>query len=119
MQFQTNPTSIRSLISRRIQVAFVAGLLLGILLGWAFSGVVGAVMRVGILAVLLIPLALALLFWWNIRRAPKRQGTTVVTWGNTGLPQMDEDIFRNAGSNRPDRDDDVIDLEELRRERKP
>lgn len=119
MQFQPNPNQIRSLISRRMQFAFVAGLLLGILLGWLFSGLVGAVMRFGLLAVLLIPLILALIFWWKIRQAPKSDGTTIVTWGSTGLPPMDGDIFRGQDIGRPTRDDDVIDLEELRRERKP
>lgn len=119
MQFQTNPQSIRSLISRRMQFAFIAGLLIGILLGWAFSGVVSAVMRFGILTILLIPLVLALIFWWNVRRAPKRNGTTIVTWGSSTLPPMEDDVFRTTGSSRTEMDDEVIDLEELRREREP
>lgn len=119
MQFQTNPSQVASLISRRMQIAFVAGLLLGIFLGWAFSGVVSAVMRLGLLAVLLIPLVIALVFWWKIRQAPKVNGTTIVTWGSTGLPPVGNDPFGTADLTRPSRDEDIIDLDELRRERKP
>lgn len=121
MQFQTNPAQLSKLISRRMQIAFVAGLILGILLGWLFSGVVSAVMRFGLLAVLLIPLILALIFWWKVRQAPKQEGTTVVTWGTTNLPPIDQDLndlIRQSGRNRPTMDEDVIDLDELRRERK-
>lgn len=119
MQFQTNPTQLASLISRRMQIAFVAGLLLGVFLGWAFSGVVSAVMRLGLLAVLLIPLIIALIFWWKVRQAPKVNGTTIVTWGNTGLPPTNNDPFGSADMTRPHRGEDIIDLDELRRERKP
>lgn len=122
MQFQTNPAQLTKLISRRMQIAFVAGLVLGVLLGWLFSGVVSAVMRFGLLAVLLIPLVLALFFWWKIRQAPKSDGgATVVTWGSTNLPPIDQDLnelIRQSGRARPEADPDVIDLDELRRERK-
>jgi len=121
MQFQPNPAQLRKLISRRMQIAFVAGLLLGILLGWLFSGVVSAVMRFGLLAVLLIPLVLALIFWWKIRQAPKQDGTTIVTWGTTNLPPIDQDLndlIRQSGRTPSSPDDDVIDLDQLRRERK-
>lgn len=120
MQFQTNKTSVRSLIPRMTQIAFVVGLFLGILLGWLFSGVVGAVLQFGFVAIALITFLGALLFWWNVRRGPRNKGDgpQVYTWSSTGLPQMQEDIFRESGMPRDDRrDQDVIDLEELRRER--
>lgn len=124
MQNQPNRSSIiRSLIPRGTQIGFVAGLLLGILLGWMFSGVVGAVMRLGFLAVVLFIFLAALLFWWNMRRASQTEGPTVFTWSNTSLPQNQDD-FRDSGMPRQDsRDQDVIDLEELKkqieREREP
>lgn len=118
MQFQTNNTSIRSLVPGITKIAFAAGLVLGILLGWMFSGVIGAVMRFGFVAVALIIFMAALFFWWNIRRRPKGEGPQVYTWTSGSLPQMQEDLFRDSGINRDDpRDQGVIDLEELRRER--
>ena len=48
---------------------FVPGLLIGILLGWIFSGVVSWVVRFGIALLILIPLV-ALFFawrWWTTR----------------------------------------------------
>lgn len=121
MQFQPNAAQLSKLISRRMQIAFVAGLVLGILLGWLFSGVVSAVMRFGLLAVLLIPLILALIFWWKNRQAPKQEGTTVVTWGTSNLPPIDQDLndlIRQSGRYQPTADEDVIVLDELRKERK-
>lgn len=120
MQFQTNKTNIRSLIPRMTQIAFVVGLFLGIILGWMFSGVVGAVVQFGFVAIALIIFLVALFFWWNIRRGPKNVGggPQVYTWTSSGLPQMQEDLFRESGVPRDNRrDQDVIDLEELRRER--
>ena len=67
MQFQPNAASLRSLISRRMQISFIVGLLLGILIGWVFSGLVGAVMRFGFAILLLVPLALAIWFWFKVR----------------------------------------------------
>lgn len=118
MQFQPNRTTVRSLIPRMTQIAFVVGLFLGILLGWLFSGVVGAVLQFGFVAIALIIFIGALLFWWNVRRRPKGEGPQVYTWTSAGLPQMQDDLFRESGIPRDERRDrDVIDLDELRRER--
>lgn len=118
MQFQTRPSSVRSLIPRMTQIAFVVGLFLGILLGWLFSGVVGAVLQFGFVAIAIIVFLIALFFWWNVRRKPQGEGPKVYTWTSAGLPQMQEDLFRESGAPRDQRrDQDVIDLEELRRER--
>lgn len=124
MQFRTNPSQIRALIPRMTQFAFVAGLLLGILLGWLFSGVVGAVMRFGFVAVALLLLMAAIFFWWNSRNRPQGEGPTVYTWSSTSLPPDQGDMFRGSGvPPRERRDQDVIDLDELKeqikREREP
>lgn len=118
MDYQSNVTSVRSRISRRIQVAFVAGLLLGIMLGWLFSGVVSAVMRFGLLVVLLIPLVLALLFWWRVRRTPANE-PTVITWSSLGSTQNLDDLFGPTTQRPVDPDEIVIELEELKRDRRP
>lgn len=122
----SNQFSVRSLIPRVTQIAFIVGLLLGILLGWLFSGVVGAVMRFGIVAVLLVLFAGAAWFWWNTRKASKGEGPTVVTWTSGSIPQRPEDLFRGQGvPQQPRREEpaepryDVIDveLEKLKQER--
>lgn len=117
MQNQPNTSSIiRSFIPRGTQIGFVVGLLLGILLGWIFSGVVGAVMRFGFVAVVLLIFLAAVLFWWNTRRAPRNDGPTVYTWSSTSLSPPPGD-FRDGGMPRQDpRDQDVIDLEELKKQ---
>lgn len=115
MQFQQNQSTVRSLIPRGTQIGFVVGLLLGILLGWLFSGVVGAVMRFGFVAIALLIFMAALLFWWNIRRAQSHDGATVVTWSTSGLPPLQDDLFRGTAAPRQGlRDQDVIDLEQLK-----
>ena len=42
---------------------FLTGILVGIFLGWFFHGFVGAFLRVGIAALVLIPLILAFIGW--------------------------------------------------------
>lgn len=118
MQFQPNVRQVRTLISRRIQLAFIAGLLLGILLGWLFSGVVSAVMRVGIVALLLIPLAIAIYFWWKIREASKSGtgGATIVSWSGRSIPQDEQDLFGSFRSDRDIIDADVVDSRDDDRE---
>ena len=122
-QFQPNASTLRSFISRRMQISFVVGLLLGIMLGWLFSGVVSAVMRFGLIAVLLIPLILALMFWWRVRTVKPQGEATVMTWSTSGLPPMQDDLFeqmrRDQQRSQEQLDDVVIDLDDIRRERKP
>lgn len=119
MQFQPNAASVRSLISRRMQISFIVGLLLGVLIGWVFSGLVGAVMRFGFAILLLVPLALAIWFWFKVRNARNQVETTMYTWTSGRLPTQDDDIFRQAQHGQQRLNDDVIDLDDIRRERKP
>lgn len=42
---------------------FLAGVLVGLLMGWMFHGFVGAVVRLGLAALIIIPLVLAVLAW--------------------------------------------------------
>lgn len=117
MQNQTNrANTLRSFIPRGTQIGFIAGLLLGILLGWMFSGVVGAVMRLGFLAIVLFIFLAAVLFWWNMRRASQSEGPTVYTWSSTSISPPPGD-FRDTGMpNQDTRPQDVIDLEELKKQ---
>lgn len=45
---------------------FVAGILLGVMFGWFFSGIVGAIFRLGMAAVILIPLVLLFVAWRKV-----------------------------------------------------
>lgn len=56
---------------------FLAGVLVGLLMGWMFHGFVGAVVRLGLAALIIIPLVLAFLAWRKFiapmfRSAPER-----------------------------------------------
>ena len=119
MQFQPNAASVRSLISRRMQFAFVAGLLLGIMIGWLFSGLVGAVMRFGFALLLLVPLVLAIMFWWKLRNAKPEGEGSMYTWTSSSLPSRQDDIFEQMRRDQANIDNDVIDPDDIRRERKP
>lgn len=114
MDYKGNVTSVRSLISRRVQFAFVTGLILGVLLGWLFSGVVSAVMRFGLLVVLLVPLVLALLFWWRVRKTPANE-PTVITWSSLDSSQNLDDLFGTTNKRPIDPDEIVIDFDEIDR----
>lgn len=114
MDYQRNVTSVRSLISRRVQFAFLAGLILGVLLGWLFSGVVSAVMRFGLLALLLVPLVFALMFWWRVRRTPASE-PTVITWSSLDTTQNFDDLLRPPTQRPRDPDEIVIDFDESNR----
>lgn len=109
---------MRSLIPRAVQIAFVAGLVLGILLGWAFSGVVSAVLRFGIMGVLLLIFAAAVFFWWRVRQAPKSE-PTVITWSSLGTSQDLNDLFGQPAQKPYDPDEIVIDFEDSERKRNP
>jgi cobalamin biosynthesis protein CobD/CbiB len=118
MQFKPDAASVRSLISRRMQISFIVGLLLGILIGWVFSGLVSAVMRFGFAILLLLPLALAIWFWFKVRSARPEGETTMYTWTSGRLPSQQDDIFQHVRRDQERLNDDVIDLEDIRRERK-
>lgn len=42
---------------------FAAGIFVGIIMGWLFNGFVGAFIRVGLVALVVIPIVLAFLAW--------------------------------------------------------
>jgi hypothetical protein len=42
---------------------FMAGIMIGVLLGWFFAGFIGAFVRVGFAALILVPLILAFVGW--------------------------------------------------------
>lgn len=117
MQFQPNMGQIARLINRRMQLAFFVGLILGIIIGWVLSPIVGWVVRIGVVALLLVPLVLAILFWIRVRKANSEGSATIITWGSSSLPPTDDDPFGFRREARPGMtDDDIIDIEDIERE---
>ncbi len=45
---------------------FLAGLLVGVMMGWLFAGFVGALVRVGMLALVIVPIVLIYIGWRKI-----------------------------------------------------
>ena len=43
-----------------------AGLFIGMMMGWMFHGLVGAVVRLGLLLIVVIPVCLAVYFWLKV-----------------------------------------------------
>ncbi len=52
------------------QFGFIAGLLVGLLMGWFFHGVISLAIRFGLLLVLLLPLIVIGWLWLRSQRAP-------------------------------------------------
>lgn len=71
--------------------AFVGGILVGVVLGWAFHGIISLVLRFSLVLLFLVPLAAALYFWW---RASRR---------DPGAPPPDHPIatWETVGPGRP------------------
>jgi hypothetical protein len=53
------------------------GLFIGLILGWLFHGFVGALVKIGIVAILLVPLGLAIWFWFKISKRNTDDGSAV------------------------------------------
>ena len=70
--------------TRWIRFAFLAGLVLGVLLGWLFHGVISLFMQFGLVAILLLPLLVIGFLWWRASRRPRgeRGPVQVMTWSN-------------------------------------
>ena len=57
---------------RPVLYAFVAGLLIGMFVGWFFHGLVGTLVRIVIVLLLVIPFVAAVLFWMSVRGGHSR-----------------------------------------------
>ena len=63
----------------------IAGLIMGMLLGWMFHGFVGAIIKIGIVIVFMIPLVVAILFFLSTRRGSGGKITVQdVNWRDLG-----------------------------------
>lgn len=96
--------------TRRLRYVFVAGVVFGMALGWAFHGVISMAMRFGVVALLLVPLMLLGFMWWRSSRERSRmQATmTVMRWNGGPFPGRGGD--RTVSFERGD----VVDLDDVR-----
>lgn len=65
---------------------FLAGIVIGIFIGWSLSGVIGLLFRVAIFAIAVILIVLAVNFWQKAR-LQNRDSTIEATWRETGDPK--------------------------------
>jgi F0F1-type ATP synthase assembly protein I len=82
MSYREGPMSV---IRDRFQFGsygFIAGVIVGLLLGWIFHGFVGFVVRFGLVILLLVPLVVVFLVWRRLsvrdRRPPVIETSAVV-----------------------------------------
>jgi len=70
--------------TRWIRIAFIAGLAIGLLLGWFFHGIISFFVQFGLVALLLLPLLVIGYLWWRSgRRSRTNAGPmTVMTWSS-------------------------------------
>lgn len=101
--------------TRMLRYAFVVGMLFGIAVGWFFHGLISMAVRFGVVAVLLIPIALLVFMWWRSSRERNRMQTTmtVMRWNGGNFSAYSGD----SGSNPyiGFEQGDVVDLSDLRK----
>ncbi len=69
---------------------FFAGMLVGVVLGWFFHGIISFILRFGLVVVLLLPLLVIGWLWWRSSRGGSmEQSTTVMTWRSDDIPPRD------------------------------
>lgn len=68
----------------------LAGLVIGLILGWMLHGVIGLIIRVGIVLLFVLPLVAALAFWMSSRR------------GGGGSSSVQEATWRDLGRRNRD-----------------
>lgn len=63
----------------------IAGLLVGIVLGWMFHGIVGTILWLLLIAVILTPFVLAVVFWQKTQNRSSRERSLVrdAEWRDT------------------------------------
>jgi predicted lipid-binding transport protein (Tim44 family) len=115
------------------QIGFVGGLMIGLLMGWFFHGIISIAVRMGVLLILLLPLIVIAWFWLRSQRATRSStpsGPAVITWSSRTVaepegPQhrsapdafIDVPVVTRAEESRPT--DIEAELEALRRRREP
>jgi cbb3-type cytochrome oxidase subunit 3 len=104
--------------TRFMRYAFVAGLLVGVFMGWFFHGIISMVIQFGVVMLLLLPLAVLAFMWWRSSRERKnmQSSMTVMRWSPGQFPRygngsdMAADPFAGLDA------DDVFDLDDQKRQ---
>lgn len=60
--------------ARLIGCGLIAGLVIGMFLGWMLHGVIGWIVRIGIVLIFVIPTVAAIYFWMNSRNGGSSGG---------------------------------------------
>jgi predicted lipid-binding transport protein (Tim44 family) len=58
---------------RGAQFGFIAGIVIGLVFGWIFHGIISMAFRFGLLVLLLLPLIIIGWLWFRSQRAPRPQ----------------------------------------------
>ena len=100
---QTQPSSPFDFWARtRVpRITFLIGLVIGLVMGWFFHGVISLIVRLGILLLFLIPLAIALYFWFRLRN--QNQNPTNTATGMTVISVDGWDVGDRYGQGGPSR----------------
>lgn len=104
--------------TRMVRYAFVAGLLIGVMGGWFFHGLISMAVRFGFVMVLLVPLALLAFMWWRSSRERSRLQTTmtVMRWNGGNLSSYGGESGSNPYGNMGFEQGDVVDLNDIRKQ---
>jgi hypothetical protein len=102
--------------TRTLRYAFVVGTLFGIALGWTFHGLISMAVRFGVVAVLLVPLALLAFMWWRSSRERNRMQTTmtVMRWNGRDFSTYGGDAGANPYGQMGFEQGEVVDLSDVR-----
>ncbi|HVL25131.1 MAG TPA: hypothetical protein VM450_13670 [Thermomicrobiales bacterium] len=101
--------------TRFVRYAFVAGIIVGVFFGWFFHGLISMVIQFGVVAVLLVPLAVLAFMWWRSSRERKQMHSsmTVMRWSPGQFPRYGNDMAADPFGGL---DDDVFDVDDPQRQ---
>lgn len=102
--------------TRMLRYAFIAGMLVGVLFGWFFHGIISMAVRFGVVFVLLVPLLLLAFMWWRSSRERNRLQTTmtVMRWNGGAFSPYGGDSATGPYGNMGFQPGDVVDLNDAR-----
>jgi hypothetical protein len=60
----------------------LAGLVIGVVLGWMFHGLIGTVFRIGIILLFILPFVAAVAFWLSSRSSGQGGGSSTIQEAN-------------------------------------
>ncbi len=121
---------------RGAQFGFIAGIVIGLIFGWIFHGIISMAFRFGLLLLLLLPLIVIGWLWFRSQRAPRpqnmdsQQQRAAQSWSAvidvssssrgwaeepTDVEFVDVPLIREPTKSTPDQIE--ADLEALKRER--